>query len=1102
MHLTESTIQAVRNASISDVVGKYVKLKKSGSALTGLCPFHDERSPSFSVSESKGIFKCFGCGAGGDAIGFVMKHERKDFIESVEIIAGICGIPLEYEEVPDKEKYEKQKTEKEKLKAVMRFTVDLYKKTLWDLQDDHPVMQYLADRKITRKEIAEWQLGWATDEWQFLSQSLISNNWYNEAVQLGLIKRTADNERNYDVYRNRIIIPITNHQGEYIGIAGRLFPSTNAADNNGPKYINPVENPLYQKSKLLFGLSQADKAINREGKVFLTEGYFDVISLHSNSDEHTVATCGTALTVDQAKLLRKYTGHVVVLRDGDKAGHAAAVKDLYILLKAGFKVEVALLPEGEDPDSYIRKQANGPIAANLPIEDGIYWHVQSLVKDVFDDTYKLGQAQQKVLELLLEIPNDIYRGNYLDGIIKKYKWRKAKLQKRLGELVEERTAAEQDEEDDGVTHLDKMPKWMDREEFNRLGYCCVNNKKRTGYYGYGQSGHVEYTNFLIKPLFHIYAARESEYLIQINNGKRTAVLEIEAKAMVNIDMLQQFVVCEGPFIIYATKNQMLRVATDLLNDFPRCEKIKFLGWQTAGFYAFVDQVYIPGQGLKQLDEWGIIKHGEENYLVPAASAAYRHLQSRGEDPYESDRYLTYKQTSMKFSEWGTLMHRVYGDKGNTAIAYAILTLFRDIIFDVDNNCPHLYAFGERSSGKSKWAESIGALFFKKRPAFNLNSGTDFAFFSYMQRFVNAISHLNEFDEKVIRPEWFQAIKGVFDGEGRQRGVMGSKNRTEIMKIHSTLVLTGQYLCTMDDNSIVSRSIIEGFNERELNEEDKIQYNKLKALEETGLSSMMLEVLAHRHTVKAMYREVFNENLSKWRSDFAASGNEQNNQRIMQNWCHLFTSWQFIAKHIQLPVSEASFEGYCKANATKWSSFIRSSDTLSEFWNTFAFLVDQGLLIEGWDFKIQLLLDVAIRKNREEEYRHQFEEPTKVLFVRMNNVHKHYQQAFRTRTGKEGMTMENLLHYFSSRKYYVGPNKQSRFKRFVTKTENVTIGGFAGSPGSLMPQTSKHEESITSSSYVFLYGGLNLDIERNVEDQADEIPIPGFKPVTTVDFKNT
>lgn len=1074
--LSEKSIQQVRDLSITEVISHYLKLDKNGKAC---CPFHNEKSPSFKVTEAKHIFKCFGCGKSGDHIAFVMEHDKLGFIEAIEHIGQLCNIRLEYEEVPDKEQYEKKKALKDQMKEVLQYAITDYRNNLKDLPADHPVVLYLGGRGITLDTIIEWQLGWSTEEWHHLSGSIIEKGWYTPAHDLGLVLRSKD-DRNYDGYRSRITFPITNKHGEYIGLAGRFMQIDPAdAQKNFPKYINPPQNELYDKSQVLYGLSRAAKFISEKGFVYLVEGYTDVISMHTAEHENTVATCGTALTLPQAQLLKRYTRHVVIMRDADAAGVKASIKDLHILLQADFKCDIVTLPEGEDPDSYVQKDRS---LDQVKKQDAIFWHIDKLLAEADDDQFRLANVKEAAMHLLSLIPNHMVRSSYFDSIIKKYKWKKNDIQGQLNLMLDQKEEVLDNGEGKSINSL---PAWMDREHYENYGYAVVNNKNRTGYYTHNGDKSIEVTNFIITPIFHVYAGKDSRHLIQIDNGKKKAVLDIESKALVSIDLLQSYVVGEGNFVIHGSKPSMLRIASRLLENFPKCIEIKFLGWQSHGFFTFVDKIFVPGHGTVELDEWGVYKHDDEqNFLVPPASAAYAELKKTGDDPYELDRALSYKPSAVTFSRWGEMMCRVYKEKGPVAIAFVILTIFRDIVFDIDNNCPHLYGFGERSSGKSKWAESIAAVFYTKRSAFNLNSGTDYSFFHYMQRFINCPAVLNEFDEKIVKPEWFQSIKGAFDGEGRQRGVMGSKNRTEIMKIRSTLILIGQYLSTTDDNSIVSRSIIEGFNEKEHTDDDKQQYDILKRMEDVGLSNLLIEVLQLRPVIKEQYRDLFNKILQKWRLDTKLS--EGGNLRIMQNWCHLYTGWQIISSHIKLPILNADFEKYCADNAMRWSKFIRSSDTLSEFWNTIAFLVDLGVVTDGWDYKIKIVTEVTILKNRKEEVIQYFNEPTKVIFMRMNNIHKQYQSAYRQRTGKEGMSMENLLHYFSSRKYFVGNNKQSRFKRFVVKTENVTAPGVPGSPAVQRPEVRREEEVLNTSSYIFLYDELGLDIEREIPGVDGEI----------------
>jgi DNA primase len=1096
--ISDRSIQDIREINISDVVRNYITLDSKGSAR---CPFHAEKSPSFRVNDRKGIFKCFGCGKAGDAIHFVMEMDKLNFIESIEKIASITGVKLQYESVADPEAFEASKKKKLSLIDLVGKVVAIYRQTLWDLPADNEIRKYISSRKLTDDDITEWQLGWATTDWKYLSSTLINDGQYEPASQLGLIRRNKNDDGNYDALRSRIIFPITNHQGQYVGLAGRYI-QVDPADQHREyaKYINPPENELYHKSNVLYGLSQAAKSIKELKHAILVEGYLDVITLHKNGDTNAIGSCGTALTTEQAKLLKRYTSTVMILRDGDAAGSMASVKDLPILLREGFKVEIGILPTDKDPDDFIREQETPKpvrdlLSESVPhpggnIQDAILWRAQELVRAAAGDLTEEANARQLILELLANIQNAFIRNNYFDAIARKYKWKKpADYLKRLEALATPESAQDMDAgsmESDG---LDKMPEWMDRDEFISKGYCAVKKGNRMGYYTFSASGKVEITNFLIYPLFHVFAGKDSRHLIQIDNGKYKAVLDVESKVMVSIDLMQACVVGHGAFIFYGNKNHLLRIATDLLQQFPKCYEVKFLGWQSDKFFSWVNKSYVVDKGLEEYDNWGILKHNDKNFLIPAACEAYRELQQTGEDPYEQDRPLIWIKPPFNFDHWADLMHKVYQDKGTVAIAFIFLTAFRDIIYDIDNNCPHLYGYGERTAGKSKWAESIGAVFFHNRAALNLNSGTDYAFFKYMERFKNTPALLNEFDEKVIKPEWFQAIKGIFDGESRQRGKLtGGKMSTETMHISSTLVLTGQYLCTMDDNSIVSRSIIEAFSERDYTEQEKLYYQELKDAEGEGITGLISEVLQYRKEFKMQYKDLFNQFLSRWRTEI--NPNDVNfNQRIMQNWVHLYTCYHIMHKYIKLPSTPAVFYDYCKDKAIYWSNFIRSSDTLSDFWNTLSFLLDRGDITDGWDYKIESLTHVMVRDVKtKKDFTHHFPEPTKVLFIRLNNIHKHYEQVYRQRTGKTAMTLENLLHYFSSRKYFIGSTGKTRFIKWAFATHEQAKQ--VGLTTKMEPVTGKEKQYSITSAHMFLYDSLGIDLERStMESGGGEEPPP-------------
>lgn len=368
--ITASSIQTVKDRmDVVEVVSQFVKLDRNQK---GLCPFHAEKSPSFQVSPKRQTFKCFGCGQGGDAIHFLMEHEKIDFIGAIEWLASHYQITLEHEQETDvsKQKREQVKDATKGMLESISLALKIYQQKLNAAdKTTEPWVYMLNQRQYSEEVILSWGLGYAPNDWQCITHSIINANLYEPAAAIGLVKTKEG--KTYDFYRNRIIIPIHDVHGRTIGLAGRWLPTGNSEeDKKQAKYINPQESLVYHKSKTLFGLYQAliAKAFakDKNGVVppaFFVEGYFDVISLHEAGIRNTVSGCGTAITVDQVRVMKKYTTHFVVFTDGDSAGKSAAMKFIDICLTENVRVDVIELPEGQDPDSYIKSFIQSPASA-------------------------------------------------------------------------------------------------------------------------------------------------------------------------------------------------------------------------------------------------------------------------------------------------------------------------------------------------------------------------------------------------------------------------------------------------------------------------------------------------------------------------------------------------------------------------------------------------------------------------------------------------------------------------------------------------------------------------------------------------------------------
>lgn len=348
--ISESKINEIRERTdIVELISQYVSLKQSGANHTGLCPFHSEKSPSFSVNAARQFFHCFGCGVGGDVFSFLMKTEGLVFPDAVRMLAERVGVELE-EHIPSPEE-EMRERQRERLYRVNEVAAAYFHQLLMEHPSGEPARQYMKVRGYGRKAAGEYQIGFSLDSWDGLRKHLeVQGLAAADARTLGLIRPGKQDRGDYDLFRGRLIFPVYDLAGRIVAFAGRVL------DDGKPKYINSPESPIYHKGRILFGLYQARQAMRQSGEVLLVEGYFDQLALYRVGFPQVVATCGTALTVDHARLLKRYVQRVVLLFDQDGAGKKATFKAMTVLQEEGVPAAVIELPSGEDPDSFIQKE--------------------------------------------------------------------------------------------------------------------------------------------------------------------------------------------------------------------------------------------------------------------------------------------------------------------------------------------------------------------------------------------------------------------------------------------------------------------------------------------------------------------------------------------------------------------------------------------------------------------------------------------------------------------------------------------------------------------------------------------------------------------------
>ena len=406
--ISQSTIQQILNRiDIVEIIGSFVKLKKRGTNYLGLCPFHNEKTPSFTVSPAKEIYKCFGCGKSGNTIGFLMDLEKYSYVEALKWLAAKYDVPVEETEVSPEQKIKQQAADS--LYIINNFAQKFFSETLFEKEEGQDVgLSYLHERGFHDEIIRKFQLGFDPTSGSAFAAAAISAQYDKDLLlRSGLV--VERDQRLMDNYRGRIIFPVHNQSGKILGFGARVIKSNDRA----PKYINTPENELYVKSRILYGSYFARMAIDKADECLLVEGYTDVISLHQAGIENVVASGGTSLTPDQLRLIKKYTNNLTILYDGDNAGIKAAMRGLDLALEEGLNVKLALIPDKEDPDSYVNKI--GPAAFQHFIRDNkkdfILFQLDIALREAGNDSQQKSAVVNQVADTIsrLDKPEDFTR---------------------------------------------------------------------------------------------------------------------------------------------------------------------------------------------------------------------------------------------------------------------------------------------------------------------------------------------------------------------------------------------------------------------------------------------------------------------------------------------------------------------------------------------------------------------------------------------------------------------------------------------------------------------------------------------------------------------
>jgi DNA primase len=472
--ISKETIQAIQSRiDIVDIVGSFVKLKRRGSNYLGLCPFHNEKSPSFTVSGAKEIYKCFGCGKSGNSIGFIMELEKYSYVEALRWLANKYNIEIEETEASPEAKLYQQASDS--LYVINNFGQKFFTEALFDTEEGQDVaLSYLKERGFREEIIKKFQLGYNPVGGDAFAKAAMAAQYNSELLQKsGLVVLRDDKLR--DNYRERIIFPIHNQSGKVLGFGARLIKKNDKA----PKYINTPENEIYVKSKILYGSYFARMAIDKADECLLVEGYTDVVSLHQAGVENVVASGGTSLTPDQLRLVKKYTNNLTIIYDGDGAGVKAAMRGMDLALEEGLNVRLVLIPDNEDPDSYVNKIGASAFKEFVDNnkKDFVIFQLGVSLEEAGNDSVKKSAIVNKIAETISKITKAEHftkRQDYVKQVSEMLRIEEAGLNDLVNKFIREKVQKEEGRQttDDRQRNTDDGQQTTDNE--NVEGYFTEN----------------------------------------------------------------------------------------------------------------------------------------------------------------------------------------------------------------------------------------------------------------------------------------------------------------------------------------------------------------------------------------------------------------------------------------------------------------------------------------------------------------------------------------------------------------------------------------------------------------------------------------------------
>lgn len=1059
--------QVLDRADIVDVISGYVELKKKGVNYVACCPFHKEKTPSFMVNSARGTWHCFGCGKGGNTIGFLMEHETMTFPEAVCALGKRYGITVEDDKLTPEQ--EQARMKRESMFIINQRCTEHFRQNLL-LSPNKAAAEYVKGR-WGLEYAEEMGIGFAPDKWDDLLGFARSSGLSIDLMkEMGLLK-VGEKGNTYDAYRNRVVIPIRDRFRRIIGFTARDMSGDKVA-----KYINSTESDIYHKRDSIFGIDTAIRQAAKEDKFYLVEGAPDVMQLQRIRVNNAVAPLGGDWTESQMEQLKKYATKLCFLPDADPpnlekaeklgAGIRNVMRNGMLAMKCGFGVSVKELPMGEaqsknDPDSYCTSIQK---FQELKEVDFIPWYASYIFQDI-NTTEERSDAINTICAMVVMVKDEVKESMYLKQLQSFYEdkklWQKAiNRAKKL---------------DKAKQVIDESKK-IDRDLYQKYGFY----EEYNAYFALaGDSGKaVQWSNFIMMPMFHIKDSLLPKRLYRIKNqNKQEEIIEMKQEDLVSLSKFKQKVEGLGNYIWLATEKELTKLKMFLYEQTETALEVTQLGWQRQGFFAYGNGCF--DTEWHAADEYGIVRLKNGNFYLPGCSTIYRDDVKL----FQFERkfiYTSYNNVSLR--EYSEKLIRVFGDNAKVGLCFLFATLFRDIISGQTKSFPILNIFGPKGSGKSELGKSLMSFFVIDNKVSNIQNATIAALSDAVAQCANALVHLDEYKNSIDLDKR-EFLKGLWDGTGRSRMNMDRDKKREITSVDCGIILSGQEMPTIDI-ALFSRLIYLTFNKTEYSNEEKRAFNECDTISLQGLSHLALQLLRHRSKMETDFSTNYRQCMNDLNERLKETTIED---RIQRNWVIPLAAFRTLEAVLDVPFTYRELLGICVDGIIRQNRECKSNNELANFWNVVSYLQQDGEVFLEADFRIDYLSNLKTNKVKDLT----FKQPRPILRMQTDRIFMLYKK-FARQVGDNALPTESLKFYIENSKEYLGVQNSVRFKNIlkgVEVTKEVEAGG----------QKYYRKTSMTKQALCFDYTELmtnyniNLNIDMGMSEGDEEEETQNNKP---------